>query len=77
MLLKSIDDPSIRDRLVNKSSKKKYTHNDFQNELLSIMSNQVLRMILKEIHRNGYYGITCDEYTDVSNKEQLSLLSRM
>ncbi len=55
----------------------KYTHTDFQNELLSIMANQVVSKKLDAVRKNGFFAIMCDEYTDISNKEQLSFCVRL
>ena len=39
------------------------------------MSAQVLRDLIQDIG-NNYFSIICDEYTDISNKEQLTLCLR-
>ena len=54
----------------------KYIHHDVQNELLDIMARQVLSSKLDEIRMNGIFSIMCDEYTDCSNKEQMSFCVR-
>eukprot|EP00112_Aurelia_sp_Birch-Aquarium-sp1_P001569 Seg1170.3 transcript_id=Seg1170.3/GoldUCD/mRNA.D3Y31 product="Zinc finger MYM-type protein 1" protein_id=Seg1170.3/GoldUCD/D3Y31 len=36
------------------------------------MANQVVPKKLESIRENGFFAIMCDEYTDISNKEQLS-----
>ena len=53
-------------------SHKKYTHSDYQNEIITLMANEVLHMKLTTIHQAKYFAIMCDEWTDVSNKEHLS-----
>ena len=50
----------------------KYTNNDIQNELLSIMLSYVLNSKLSIIHEKKFFSIMADEGTDVSNIEQLS-----
>ena len=40
------------------------------------MANNVLRSKLNEVKVNKCYAIMCDEYTDMSNKEQLSFCIR-
>lgn len=57
-------------------SGQKYIHHDVQNELLDIMAHQVLSSKLDEIRMNGFFSIMCDEYTDCSNKEQMSFCVR-
>ena len=58
-----------------KRKKNKFTSHDIQNEILVIMSNQITRK-LSESLQNNFYSIICDEYTDISNTEQLSFCLR-
>ena len=39
------------------------------------MANHVIRDVVSEI-RVGFFSIICDEYTDISNKEQLTICIR-
>ena len=48
----------------------KFVTHDVQNEILTIMSNSVLRSLLKKIE-GKIYSTMCDEYTDCSNHKQL------
>ena len=48
----------------------KLVTNNVQNEILTIMSNSVLRSLLKKIEGNIYSAMS-DEYTDCLNHEQL------
>ena len=69
MLLRGKDDPSIVKRVQgSRGDKTKYTHTDYQNELLSIMAHQVVSKKIESIRENGYFALMCDEYTDISNK---------
>ena len=54
----------------------KYTHQDFQNELIDLISKQVVSQLISDIKKSPFYAIIADEYTDISNKEQLSLYIR-
>lgn len=58
-----------------KKKKEKYTSHDIQNELLMLMAHQILRDLANEI-KDSYYATICDEYTDISNKEQLTFCLR-
>ena len=74
-------DPELMKRLDNEgvsihSWQKKYLHNDFQNELIELMARQVLLNKMDMIKTSAYYGIMADEYTDISNKELLSICVR-
>ena len=53
----------------------KFVTHDVQNKILTIMSNSVLRSLLKKIEGN-IYSTMCDEYTDCSNHEQLTFCLR-
>ena len=53
----------------------KYTSHDIQNELLKLMAHQILRDLTDEM-RDSFYATICDEYTEISNKEQLTLCLR-
>ena len=48
----------------------KYVAHDKQNEKLKIMSNSIVIEILDDV-RGNMFSVMADEYTDVSNKEQL------
>ena len=67
-------DPSILSKL--EKTKLKYTHNDIQNQLLDLMAEQVRLEKLKEIRENNFFAVMTDEYTDISNLEQLSMCLR-
>ena len=53
----------------------RYTSHDIQNEIIAIMANHVIRDLVSEIS-SGFFCIICDEYTDISNKEQLTICIR-
>lgn len=71
--LKANDVPLLTDWLQRK--KDKYTSHDIQNELVSIMADIVSRQVVTSLD-NSFFSILCDKYTDVSNKEQLTLCVR-
>ena len=48
---------------------------DIQNELISIMANHVLKKIVEDIG-SSFFSIIADEYTDINNKEQLTICVR-
>ena len=74
LCLRSKDDKTLKKWLAQKSDK--YVSHDIQNELLRIMSQSVIRDLVEEM-RGGqcnYFSVISDEYTDISNKEQLTIL---
>jgi len=78
LILRGKDNPTVLERVYPASApnKRKYTHQDYQNELITLMANEVLRSKLCLIKLSKFFSIMCDEYTDVSNKEQLSFCIR-
>ena len=72
--LRSLDDVSLKTWL-EKTTGDKYTSHDIQNEVLTIMSHHVLREIVNDIRPN-FFSLLGDEYTDISNKEQLAICLR-
>ena len=53
----------------------RYKSHDIQNEIIAIVANHAIRDLVSEI-RGGFFSIICDEYTDISNKEQLTICIR-
>ena len=47
---------------------KKYLSGDIINEIIRIMSNQLLRKLLSEVREAGLLSLIADEATDSSNK---------
>ena len=54
----------------------KYTVHDVQNEVLSIMSQQIFRAIALQIQNAVYFSVMIDETSDCSNKEEVVLVFR-
>ena len=78
LLLRGKDDPEVAKRVLNNVDLKlkKNAHDHCQNELVDIMAKHVLRLKLSKIHQRMFFGLMADEYTDVSNKEQVSICLR-
>ena len=78
--LRCKDSTFLRDRLEKLKDKNKhqYLHSDYQNELIDLLAKYTRNRIVREINcnENGgiYYGIICDETSDISRTEQLSLV---
>ena len=73
LMMKSKEFPELKAWLEKKQGK--FVTHDVQNEILTIMSNSVLRSLLKKIEGN-IYSTMCNEYTDCSNHEQLPFCLR-
>ena len=48
-----------------------YTSHDLQNEIISLLATYTICDLVDEV-KNNYYSLICDEYTDISNSEQLT-----
>ena len=53
-----------------------YTSKTIQNQMINIIADQVRSKIVGNIKAAKWYTVISDEVTDVSNKEQLSLVLR-
>lgn len=73
LLLQAGRDPSLGQLLKMKQT---FTSPQVQNELLSLMSNSVLRTIVREIETAKWFSIMVDETTDISNQEQAAICIR-
>ena len=71
------NDPALLARLDKESHleprQHKYMHDDIQNELKELMTKQFFAKKLESIRLSKFFGIIVDEYTDISNKELLSM----
>ncbi|CAF3407389.1 unnamed protein product [Rotaria socialis] len=70
--LRSNDNEIIK----KKKEEIQFTDYKIQNELIDLMSKQVLNRILREIQQAKYFSIMIDETTDISKLEQVSLVVR-
>ena len=72
--LRSEDIPELENWF--KKPTNKYTSPDVQNEMLMGMSNHLLQKILVLIHSSPFLSLMVDEATDISNKEQSTIVMR-
>ncbi|XP_022182781.1 zinc finger MYM-type protein 1-like [Myzus persicae] len=54
----------------------KWISHDITNEILSTLSREVIRNIIKKIKENTFYAILLDEISDITVKEQISFCLR-
>lgn len=57
--------------------KHKYMSPMVQNSLMDLMSQQIVRKIIKDVNEGKFYCIMVDETADISNKEQMVLCLRL
>lgn len=72
--MKAEEDPNLAEWLKRKENV--YTSPDIQNEILKLMGLQILRSISTQVQNSPFTTIMADETTDVSNKEQVTLIIR-
>ena len=73
LLVRGKDQPFIIERLSStREHGSLYVHHNYQNDLINIMSKQILRKKIYDVN-SRLFSLMCDEYTDVSNKQQLSM----
>ena len=53
-----------------------YISNTIQNQIISILADQVSHSIISRVKAAKWFSVIADEVTDVSNKEQLSIALR-
>ena len=55
-----------------------YTSHDIENEILNLMSHDVIRSLMSDMKRGKcrYFSLIADEYTDIANHEQLTICFR-
>ena len=68
--LRGKDQPVFSKRLERKEDK--YISHQIQNEIISIIANNVIPNLVADIH-GGFFALIADKYTDTSNKEQLTI----
>ena len=77
LLLRGEDHLYIIERLTStREHSSLYVHHSYQNDLINIMSKQLLRKKVYDVNRSKMFSLMCDEFTDVSNKQQLSICGR-
>jgi hypothetical protein len=63
-------------RTLMKSAVHSYKSAQVQNEIIECIKNEMLHEIVKEVNEASAYSIICDETTDISSREQLSICIR-
>ncbi len=74
MELRSHDQHDIADWLAKKADK--YTSPEIQNELLTLMSRAILRVVAGHLQQAEFFTIMADECVDCGNNEQLVVCFR-
>ena len=62
---------------LNDNTQRKWLSHDIINEMLELISNEVLKMLISDINKAECVGIMLDEAVDSSKKEQVSFNTRI
>lgn len=73
--LRSLDNPLLKSWM--ERSRYKWMSHDIINEILSLLSLNLLKSLICEVSKAQFYGIMGDETTDISRKEQMSINFRV
>ena len=72
--LRCEDDPKLCEWISKRTNK--YTSHEMQNDLLKVMALKVLRSVAACLRDSPFFTIMSDETTDVSNREQVTIILR-
>ena len=67
-------DEVLADHLQSAPRNALYTSKTIHNSLIDVVRQRILRDIVYEVNRAKYFTIIADKFSDLSNKEQLSLV---
>ena len=69
-------DSILSEHLVTAPRNATYTSSNIQNQVIDIFADQIRQNIISRVKKVRWYSVVADEVTDISNKEQLSLVVR-
>ncbi len=67
-------DSILREHISTASRNATYTSSNTQNEIINLLSDQVRGVVISKVQKAKWFCVIADEVTDISNKEQLSLV---
>ena len=72
--LRAKDDPDLLNWIEKKRGN--YMSPEIQNEIFQLMGKEILHQVLEPIKKAPFFGLMCDEASDVSNHEQAVIVIR-
>jgi hypothetical protein len=69
-------DPVLNNLLNNENNKIKYLSWKIQNELIHLLSSEILNILANEVKISKYYSIIVDSTQDITKIDQLSVILR-
>ena len=64
-------DTVLEEHLSSAARHSRYTSNTIQNQIITVLANQVTTYIIDKVKVARWFTVIADEVADVSNKEQL------
>ena len=68
------EDTILENHLCAAAQNATYTSNTIQNQIITVLSDQVRQCIIRRVVDSKWFTVIVDEVTDVSNREQLSIV---
>ena len=69
-------DVVLEEHLAHSARNATYTSPSIQNQLISVLADQIRHKIITRVKSAKWYSVLADEVTDASNKEQLTIVLR-
>lgn len=69
-------DSTLAQHLATAPRNATYTSSVTQNQVIDVLASQIQQTIIERVHTAKWFTVIADEVTDLSNKEQLSLVLR-
>ena len=68
--------PILKEHLSKCAKNATYLSKTVQNEMLSLIANNIVEQVVGEIKKSKYFSVLADEAVDISNKEQMPIIIR-
>ena len=69
-------DTVLREHMSTATRNATYTSNTIQNQIIAVLADQVITCIIGKVKAAKWFTVIADEVTDISNREQLSIVLR-
>ena len=66
----------LKNRIIKHTTKKHYSSNTIQNELIDIVAKKVEKELMTQLTKAKYYALSLDCTPDISHKEQMTVILR-
>ena len=66
--------PALRKLLENAPKNATYRSKTIQNQIISVFADHIIENIVGDIKKSKYFSVMADKASDISNKEQMSVV---